>query len=144
MARFQNWGAVSLGLNFMEAERVARVLGQSKVGDGADGLKSMAVYIRTQLNIGTVAVHRGDTAACATKLESELAPGSSAGDEQMRRGSGDAFNAGFCTAQLLDFPLSACLTTALGFRGYYEETGRGPSLSEVQGYIGRGALRASD
>ena len=135
IARFQNWGAVCLGLRAKEAERVARVLGQSMPAEDARGLKSVAASIRTKLNVGTVVVQGGEAAACATKLESAGAAVGSGGG----RGGGveDAFYAGFCVAQLLDFPLAACLTTAVGFRSYHAERGRSPSLSEAQGWLRR-------
>ena len=135
LSRFQNWGAVTLGLNVKVAGRVARLLGQSELGDGADGLKSMASYIRDRLSIGTAVVQAGDSAACATKLETVWAKGTLTKDPPATGGSADHFNAGFCLAQLLDFPLSVCLTTGEAFRGFHAVTGRSPSMGEAQSYI---------
>lgn len=135
ISRFQNWGAVTLGLKLKEAGRIAQLLGQSGRGDEADGLKSMAAYIRDRLNIGTVVVQAEDSAACATKLEKAWVAGTLTNDPPASGGSGDHFNAGFCLAQLLDFPLSVCLTTGEAFRGFHAVTGRSPSMSEAQSFI---------
>lgn len=135
LSRFQNWGAVTLGLNVKVAGRVARLLGKSGMGDEADGLKSMASYIRDQLSIGTAVVQAGDSAACASKLETAWARGFLTKGPSATGGSADHFNAGFCLAQLLDFPLSVCLTTGEAFRGFHAITGRSPSMSEAQSFI---------
>ncbi len=135
ISRFQNWGAVTLGLNLKEAGRVSRLLGQSKMGEDADGLKSMASYIRDHLSIGTAAVDSGDSAACATKLETAWAVGPLTKNEPAAGGSEEHFQAGFCLAQLLDFPLSACLATGMAVRGFHGVTGRSPSMTEAQSFI---------
>ncbi len=135
ISRFQNWGAVTLGLNVKEAGRVSQLLGQSKMGDDADGLKSMASYTRDHLNIGTAVVHSRDSAACATKLETAWVEGPFRENAPATGGSTEHFHAGFCLAQLLDFPLPACLATGMALRGYHVGTGRSPSMSDAQSFL---------
>ncbi len=135
ISRFQNWGAVTLGLNLKEAKRVSQLLGQSEMEADADGLKSMATYIRNQLSIATVVVHPKESAACASKMETAWVEGPYTEDPHLSTGAGDHFNAGFCIAQLLDFPPLACLTTGVTFSGHYVRTGRSPSMGEAQSFI---------
>ena len=135
ISRFQNWGAVTLGLKLEEAGRVTQLLGQSKMGDDADGLKSMAAYTRDHLSIGTAVVHSGDSAACATKLETAWVEGPVTKDAPAKGGATEHFHAGFCLAQLLDFPLPASLATGMAFRGFHGRMGRSPSMSEAQSFI---------
>ena len=135
IARFQNYGNVTLGLNLAETKQVSEILGQSEVEADEAGLQSMASYIRNELNIGCVVVHPKESAACATKDKTCWIQGPYTDDPKITTGAGDHFNAGFATAQLLGLPPDACLTVGVCFSGYYVRTGESPSLTDVQTFI---------
>ena len=135
MARFQNYGDVTLGLNLAESNQVFGVLGQSEVKPDAEGLQDMARVIRDELKIGCVVVHPKESAACATKTESFWIPGPYTEDPKITTGAGDHFNAGFSAAQLLGLTPLACLTVGVSFSGHYVRTGESPNLTKVERFI---------
>lgn len=135
ISRFQNYGHVTLGLNLAEAKQVCGILGQSEIEPDADGLKSMASFIRSELALGCVVVHPKESAACATKDDTCWISGPYTVKPKITTGAGDHFNAGFSTAQLLGFPPLACLTVGVCFSGHYVRSGESPSLYHVQSFI---------
>lgn len=135
IARFQNYGHVTLGLNLAETKQVYRILGKSEIDADPDALKTMASFIRNELSIGCVVVHPKESAACATKDEMCWIPGPYTENPKITTGAGDHFNAGFTSAQLLGFPPLACLTVGVSFSGHYVRTGESPSLTKVQTFI---------
>lgn len=135
IARFQNYGDVTLGLNLAEGKQVYSILGQSAIEPDPEGLKTMAAFIRKELEIGCVVIHPKESAACATKNESHWIAGPYTQKPKITTGAGDHFNAGFSTAQLLGMPPLACLTVGVCFSGHYVRTGASPSLANVQSFI---------
>ena len=135
IARFQNYGNVTLGLNLAEGNQVYEILGQSEIEPTPEGLKTMASFIRKELNVGCVVVHPKESAACATKDDACWIAGPYVEKPKITTGAGDHFNAGFSTAQLLGFPPLACLTVGVCFSGHYVRTGDSPSLTNVQTFI---------
>jgi sugar/nucleoside kinase (ribokinase family) len=135
IARFQNYGHVTLGLNLAEAKQVYGILGRSEIETNPDGLKTIASFIRNELSIGCVVVHPKESAACATKNETCWIPGPYTTKPKITTGAGDHFNAGFSVAQLLGFSPIACLTVGVSFSGHYVRTGDSPSLTNVQTFI---------
>jgi sugar/nucleoside kinase (ribokinase family) len=135
IARFQNFGEVTLGLNLAEAKQIYDILGQSEVDEDAEGLKTMASVIRDELKIGCVVVHPNESAACATKIESFWIPGPYTEDPKITTGAGDHFNAGFSAAKLLGLTPLACLTVGVSFSGHYVRTGESPNLMQVERFI---------
>jgi len=135
IARFQNYGDVTLGLNLAEAKQVTQIFGQSEVKPDSDGLQSMASRIRNELSIGCVVVHPKESAACATKENTCWITGPYTENPTIITGAGDHFNAGFTTAQLLGFTPEACLTVGVCFSGYYVRKGDSPSLPSIQTFI---------
>ena len=135
IARFQNYGDVTLGLNLAETKQVSDILGQPEVEADATGLQSMASHIRNELNVGCVVVHPKESAACATKDETCWIAGPYTEDPKITTGAGDHFNAGFASTQLLGFPPAACLTVGVSFSGHYVRTGNSPSLTNIQTFI---------
>lgn len=133
--RFISQGAVTLGLNLKEAERVSAVLGHKPVEADAEGLKTMAKRIRQELEITMVVVHPTKSAACATKNEAWHVEGYFVEKPVISTGAGDHFNAGFTTGQLLGLSPPACLTLAVCTSGYYVSTGNSPSLYQIDSFL---------
>jgi len=65
--RFQNFGSVTLGLNFSESQQIAKVLGHKKSDDKPDSLRRSAQAILQDLGLSCVVVHPTHSAACATR-----------------------------------------------------------------------------
>ena len=50
---------------------------------------------------------------------------------QISTGAGDNFNAGFCTAQLLQLDIEESLWLANAFSGHYVRTGESAGVNEI-------------
>jgi len=135
ISRFQNFGAVTLGLNLKEAQQVFALLGYTEVEADEEGLKTMASRIRQKLEISCVVIHPKESAACSTKNETVWIAGPYEEYPKITTGAGDHFNAGFATALLLRLPPLACLTVGVSFSSYYVRTAQSPSLSDIQTFI---------
>ncbi|WOO40668.1 PfkB family carbohydrate kinase [Rubellicoccus peritrichatus] len=133
--RFQNFGSVTLGLNFSEAQQIYSVLGHEKADSTPDELKRMAMTIRQDLDIATVVVHPTTSAACANRDGAWWVEGPYCEHPKITTGAGDHFNAGFATGQLLGLSPEACLTTAVCVSGSYVRTAKSPSLSDVSHFL---------
>lgn len=136
IARFQPYGAVTLGLNYSEAEQVAAVLGLPEPTEEPDALKSTASRIRQELDIACVVVHPTHSAACATRDGEWWVKGPYCESPKITTGAGDHFNAGFMCGRLIDLSPQACLTTAVCFSGLYVRSAKSPSLGDVIRFLG--------
>lgn len=133
--RFQDWGSVTLGLNFKEALTVARVLGLASEEGDESGLRRLASKIRQTLHLDMVVVHPRDSAACATRHDSWWVPGPFTDNPLITTGAGDHFNAGFCLGQLIEASPLACLTTGVCSSGFYVRTGKSASLNDLDQFL---------
>ncbi len=135
ISRFQNYGAVTFGLNLSEAQQIYKVLGHEKVGTDEDDLKLMAQTIRQELDLSCVVVHPTRCAACATRDGTYFIEGPYCESPKITTGAGDHFNAGFMTGMTLGMSPEACLTIAVSFSGSYVRTAKSPSLSDIANFI---------
>jgi sugar/nucleoside kinase (ribokinase family) len=135
MARFQEFGNVTLGLNLKEAQQVSPALGCGTVGEDEAGLRNSAAAIRTKLGISTVVIHPRESAACATAQGTAWVPGPYTSKPLITTGAGDHFNAGFTTGQLLGLDPEACLTIGVCTSGHYVRTGESPTLAAVETFL---------
>jgi hypothetical protein len=139
IARFQNFGRVTLGLNLKEAQQVFAVLGGGQETEDEKGLRSLAQQIRQKLDVTTVVIHPTKSAVCATREDTWWVPGPYTEKPLITTGAGDHFNAGFVTGQLLEFTPESCLTLGVGTSGYYVRTGRSPSLGDLESFLAQWA-----
>lgn len=135
IARFQQHGSVTLGLNLKEAQQVCAALELGEQATDPEGLKEMARRIRQELGLGTVVVHPKESAACATRDGTWWVEGPYVEKPKITTGAGDHFNAGFATGQLLGLSPEACLTVGVCFSGIYVRTARSPSLNDVDAFL---------
>ncbi len=67
IAKFEQFGRVTLGLNLKEAQQVYPALGYGSEPESETGLRTMAEKIRKHLDLTTVVIHPKESAACATR-----------------------------------------------------------------------------
>jgi len=135
MARYQNFGQTTLGLNLSEGQQVAAVLGVPMKEITPESVQLAATRIREKLDIGCVVIHPINGAACATREGAWWVDGPHCGQPAITTGGGDHFNAGFATAQLLGLSPPGCLTVAVSLSGLYVRNARSPTLGEVAAFL---------
>ncbi len=135
MAKFEQFGRVTLGLNLKEAQQVFRVLGFGTETETESGLRAMAAKIRTRLDLTTVVIHPKESAACATRDGTCWVPGPYCAQPVITTGAGDHFNAGFVAAQLLGCPPESALALGVCTSGHYVRTARSPSLGDLETFL---------
>lgn len=133
--RFQSFGRVVLGLNFKEAQSVARILGTEQGDRDEVGLKRLCAGIRQELSLGCVVVHPTESAACATKDDAWFVNGPYCEDPVITTGAGDHFNAGFVAGLLMGLSPASALVTGVTTSGLYVRTARSPSLNAIDQFI---------
>ena len=135
IAKFQNFGNVTLGLNLKEGQQVSEAFQLGENGEDADSLKQLAAKIRRELNVSTVVVHPTRCAACATKDGEWCVDGPYVENPKITTGAGDHFNAGFSTGQMLGLSPEACLTVGVSVSGFYVRTAVSPSLNDIDSFL---------
>lgn len=136
MTRFGAFGAVTLGLNLKEAQRVYEVLGFAARGDTEADLRAVAADIREKLDLASVVVHPRESAACATVEGTFWVPGPFMEKPLITTGAGDHFNAGFTQGQMLGLDPEACLTLGVCTSGHYVRTAISPTLDDLDDFLG--------
>jgi hypothetical protein len=135
IARFEKFGATTLGLNLSEGQQVAAVLGVPLAAPTPENLQTAAKSIREKLSIAGVVIHPVNGAAAATRDGAWWVDGPHCGQPAITTGGGDNFNAGFMTAQLLGLPPPCCLTMAVAVSGFYVRNAHSPSLDEITAFL---------
>jgi hypothetical protein len=135
MAKFEQFGRVTLGLNLKEAQQVFAALGFGTTSETEAGLRDMCTKIRTRLDISTVVIHPRESAACATRDGVWWVPGPFVANPLITTGAGDHFNAGFTTGQLLGLSPEACLGTGVCTSGHYVRTAKSPSVADLETFL---------
>jgi hypothetical protein len=131
ISRFEEFGRVTLGLNFKEAQQVCGALGLTARGENETGLRRAAGDIRRALGIANVFIHLRTSAATATADDTWWVPASTAEMVRINTGAGDHFNAGVATGQLLGLSAEACLVLGVSTAGHYVRTAASPTLPEL-------------
>lgn len=135
IAKFEQFGRVTLGLNLKEAQQVFPALGFSAESESESGLRAMAQKIRAKLDLTTVVVHPKESAACATRDDTFWIPGPYAAKPLITTGAGDHFNAGFVDGQLMGLSPEACLALGVSTSGHYVRTAQSPSLADLETFL---------
>jgi sugar/nucleoside kinase (ribokinase family) len=135
MAKFEQFGRVTLGLNLKEAQQVFAALGFEKTTETEAGLREMCVKIRQRLDLSTVVIHPRESAACATREGVWWVPGPFVAQPLITTGAGDHFNAGFTTGQMLGLSPESCLGTGVCTSGHYVRTAKSPSLADLETFL---------
>jgi len=135
IAKFEQFGRVTLGLNLKEAQQVFSALGFGTETETENGLRAMAEKIRKHLDLTTVVVHPKESAACATRDGAWWVPGPYAAKPLITTGAGDHFNAGFVAGQLMGLSAESCLGLGVSTSGHYVRTAKSPSLADLETFL---------
>jgi hypothetical protein len=135
IAKFEQFGRVTLGLNLKEAQQVFAALGFGTETESEGGLRATAKKIREHLDLTTVVVHPRESAACATRAGTFWVPGPYVAQPLITTGAGDHFNAGFATAEMLGLSPEACLGTGVCTSGHYVRTAQSPTLGDIETFL---------
>jgi len=135
IAKFEQFGHVTLGLNLKEAQQVFSALGFGVETESEAGLRGMASKIREHLGLTTVVVHPKESAACATREGTAWVPGPYASQPLITTGAGDHFNAGFVCGQLMGFSPESCLGLGVSTSGHYVRTAQSPTLGDLETFL---------
>lgn len=130
IAQFQNYFAVTLGLNENEAIQVARALElpESRLKNEDE----LAAMLRQELGIQAVTIHRTTNAtACentrghenVTTIEGFFTP-----TPHILTGAGDHYNAGYCFGILQRWSLTTRLLLGVATSGAFVRTGISPTI----------------
>ena len=135
IAKFEQFGQVTLGLNLKEAQQVFTALGFGVETETESGLRSMAEKIRTHLDLTTVVVHPKESATCATRDGTWWVPGPYAAQPLITTGAGDHFNAGFVSGQMMGLSPEGCLALGVSTSGHYVRTAISPTLADIETFL---------
>jgi Sugar kinases, ribokinase family len=135
IAKFEQFGQVTLGLNLKEAQQVHPALGLGTESETEDGLRRMAENIRKKLDLTTVVVHPKESAACATRDGTWWIPGPYAAKPLITTGAGDHFNSGFVNGQLMGLSPESCLALGVSTSGHYVRTAKSPTLDDLETFL---------
>ena len=130
ISRFQNYFAVTLGLNEHEAILAARALEipESRLQNKDE----LAVVLRRELGIQAVTIHRTtDATACEyTKGHETIATmeGFFTPTPHILTGAGDHYNAGYCLGILNQWSLKTRLLLGVATSGAFVRTGKSPTI----------------
>jgi len=135
IAKFEQFGQVTLGLNLKEAQQVYPALGYGSEPESETGLRTMAEKIRKHLDLTTVVIHPKESAACATRDGTWCVPGPYAAKPLITTGAGDHFNAGFTAGQLIGLSPEACLAVGVCTSGHYVRTAQSPTHADLETFL---------
>ena len=124
-----------LGLNGVEANVVARVLGIPTVTDSLEDIATQAAEILENLQINAVSIHCVKTAALADATGSYAVSGPYCAKPKKSTGAGDRFNAGFCAGTLLKLSPRERLLVGCACSGFFVREARSATAKELAEFI---------
>lgn len=135
LSRMSENQRVTLGLNYMEAVQVARVLGLPDGEAEPEPVIRMAGDIRAKLNLQQVVVHpiHGAGGVRIDEGEEDAAwfDGPFIREPVLSTGAGDNFNAGVCLAWLADMDMTQTLCLGTATSGSYVRQGGSPTIDQL-------------
>ncbi|WP_276501399.1 PfkB family carbohydrate kinase [Terrimonas pollutisoli] len=128
LKEFGQHSKVILSLNKNEAGVISRTL--SLTNDNADPVKTAAGLFE-KLEIHELVLHSSKETLAVTKGNVVSVKTFYTSNPKISTGAGDNFNAGFCTAQLLQLDIEESLWLANAFSGYYVREGKSADANEI-------------
>ena len=136
LARFQDYGATTLGLNEKEAFRVGHALGYKGGHHGHSEVRAVTAFLSAKLPVESVVVHPRAYAVAAAHGEITAdVDGPFVENPLISTGAGDHFNAGFCFGKLIGLDDDEAATAAVGTSGYYVRHAASPSRSQLAEFL---------
>ena len=136
LARFQEFGPTTLGLNEKEAFRVGQALGYTGGHHGRAEVLGVTAFISAKLPVASVVVHpRAYAVVGVNGLITADVDGPFIENPVISTGAGDHFNAGFCLAKQLGLPDNEAAAAAVGTSGYYVRHAVSPTLSQLAEFL---------
>ena len=136
LARFQDFGATTLGLNEKEAFRVGNALGYKGGHHGRAEVRAVSAFVSAKLPVDSVVVHPRAYAVVAAHGEITAdVDGPFVENPLISTGAGDHFNAGFCLGKLLGLDDDEAATAAVGTSGYYVRHAASPTLTQLAEFL---------
>lgn len=136
---------VTLGLNLMESEVIARIIapgaypGPANNFAGPDptgeAVARAARMIREKVGLDTVVIHPREGAGAASAEWCGWFDGPLCERPKLSTGAGDHFNAGFSLAQTLGLPLDQCLAIGTGNSGLYVREAESPTPGRLAAFL---------
>lgn len=132
--------AVTLGLNLMESEVVAAVVGadapyRASPARPPEVVTAVAKALREKLALDCVVIHPREGAAAASSGWQGWLDGPLCEQPKLSTGAGDHFNAGFALAQTLGLPLDQCLAVGTGNSGLYVRQAESPTPTQLASFL---------
>lgn len=132
LQEFAKHTKVILSLNKNEARIIYKTLyGKSSKKD----LFATGKKIFEKTDIHTLVLHSAKEVAAFTNQDSVIIDTFFINDPKISTGAGDNFNAGFCTAQLLQLDLESSVILANAVSGYYVRTGTSAQLPDIINFL---------
>jgi len=136
LARFQEFGAATLGLNEKEAFRVGQALGYKGGHHGRSEVLGVTAFISANLPLAAVVVHpRAYAVVGANGQITADVDGPFIENPVISTGAGDHFNAGFSLAKQLGLADDEAATAAAGTSGYYVRHAVSPTLAQLAEFL---------
>lgn len=125
---------ITLGCNFNESSRIARVLGAPLPENDAD-LAPRAAALRQIMDIHAVCVHTRHRAAAADERSSFQFDAAFTKDPAISTGAGDNFNAGYALGAALDLELPHRLALGAANSGFYVRNRTPTTLDQLVAFL---------
>lgn len=131
LKEFGRHSDVILSLNKNEAGIISRTFLLDADGD----LAAIAAHLFEKLQVHTLVLHSSKETVAVTKAGIASVKTFYTSNPKISTGAGDNFNAGFCTAQLLQLDIEESLLLANAFSGYYVRTGKSAEVNDIIEFI---------
>lgn len=125
---------LTLGCNFNESSRIARVLGAPLPENDAD-LAPRAAALRDIMGVHAVCVHTRHRAAAADEHDSAQFDAAFTKDPAISTGAGDNFNAGYALGAALGLDLSQRLALGAANSGFYVRNRTPTTLDQLVKFL---------
>ena len=132
LKEFGQYTNVTLGLNKNEARQIYRVLYKK---DPGNDLVFLGERIFKKLKVEILLLHSSKKAVAFNNESSFICNSFFINNPVISTGAGDNFNAGFCTAQLLNLDLESSVVFANSIAGLYVKNGISSKLADAINYL---------
>lgn len=144
LAKFEQVGNVTLGLNQNEANILSRLTdGATQTAVAPESAEEQSVELRNALKVGSVVIHslRYAVGCAGDSVQSVWGPYCE--KPKKSTGAGDRFNAGYALGAILGLKMADRLLLACSASGFFVRAGRSATVAELSAFL-RGEGEAID